>query len=57
MMQEFNFEIQYVKGKKNVLADSLSCRPFSKAVSLMKDTMLDNIKGFYKDDAFFSILL
>ena len=27
-MQDFNFEIQYVKGKENVLTDSLSRRHF-----------------------------
>ena len=32
-------------------------RLFLNAVSLVKDIMLDNIKEFYKDDAFFSILL
>ena len=54
-MQESNFEIQYVKGKKNMIADSLSCRPFSNAISLVKDTILDKIKGCYKDDVCFSI--
>ena len=55
LMQEFNFEIQYVKGKKNVVAYSLSRRSFSNAVPLVKDITLDKIKGYYMDDVFFSI--
>ena len=54
-MQVFNFEIQYVKGKENSLVDSLSRRPFINAMSLVKDTLFDNIKGFYRDDALISI--
>ena len=54
-MQEFNFEIQYVKSKENVVADTLSHKPFLNAVSLVKYTILDEIKGGYKDDVFYSI--
>lgn len=56
LMKEFTFEIRYVKGKKNVVTDSLSRRPFFNVMSLVKDTMLDNIKEFYKKDVFFFIL-
>ena len=41
--------------EKNVVADFLSCRPFKSAVSLVIDTMLDNIKPFHRDLVFFSI--
>ena len=54
-MQKFNFETQYVKGKENFLTDFLLRRPFLNAMSLMNDIMLNNIKGFYRDDTFFSI--
>ena len=57
LMQVFNFEIQYVKGKENSLVDSLSRRPFINAMSLVKDTLFDNIKGFYRDDVLISIFL
>lgn len=54
-MLEFNFKIQYVKGKVNALADFLSQRPILNAMFLMKDIMLDTNKGFYENDVFFSI--
>ena len=55
LMQEFNFEIQYMKDKENVVIHSLSRRPFPNAVFLVKDTIVDKIKRFYKDDMLFSI--
>lgn len=56
-MQEFNFEIQYVKDKENVVVDYLSRRQFLNAMYIVKDTIFDQIKGCYKDDVFFSIFL
>ena len=55
LMQKFNFKIPYVKDKENVVADSLSRRPFSNAVSLVKDTILDKIKRWYRADVLFFI--
>ena len=54
-MHEFNFEIQYVKGKENVVGHFLSRISFLNAVSLVKDTVFEKIKGLYGDDVFFSI--
>ena len=44
LMQKFNFEIQYVKGKKMVVADSLSRRPYLNAMFLVEYTIFDQIK-------------
>lgn len=51
-MQHFNFEIQYVTGKENVVAYSLSRRPFVNGVSLVKVLMIDNIYKFDSRDVF-----
>jgi len=45
-----------VKGKENVVAYTLSRRSFLNAVSLLNVTILNQIKGGYEDDVFFSIL-
>ena len=55
-MQKFNFEIQYIKGKKNVLANLLLRRSSLNVVSLVKETMFENIKRFKSDDVFIFII-
>ena len=50
------FRVQYVKGKENVVANSLLHKPFLNVVSLVKDNVLDNITGFYGDDVFYFVL-
>ena len=55
LMQHFNFEIQYDTGKENVVAYSLSHRPFVNGVSLVKVFMIDKIYEFDSRDVFFSI--
>ena len=36
LLQKYNFDIEYVKGKKEVLADALSRRPLANAISCIK---------------------
>ena len=44
------------RANKNVVAKFLSRQPFLNTKSLVKNTILDNIKEFYRNDVFFTIL-
>ena len=52
---KFNFKIQYIKDKEYIVTYSLSRRQILNGMSFLKETMFDNIKGFYRDDRLFSI--
>ena len=54
-MHELILRSLYITRKENVVIDSLSRRPFVDVVSLVRDTMFDNIKYFYRNDVFLFI--
>ena len=55
LLQEFDFEAEYVKGKENVVADALFRRPMVNAISCIKNSLIDEIKMHYVDDEVFSL--
>lgn len=55
LLQEFDFEIEYVKERKIVVADALSRRLMANAISYIKNSLIDEIKMRYVDDEIFSL--
>jgi len=50
LMQQYDFDIEYIKGKENVVANALSRRPMSNAISYIKSCLIDEIKMHYISD-------
>ncbi|MCO5603365.1 hypothetical protein L7F22_057515 [Adiantum nelumboides] len=50
----FHFQIVHVEGKKNVVADALSCKPQVSAVSISYHNELEEMKGQYAEDEDFA---
>jgi hypothetical protein len=47
LLQEFSFDILYVKGKENVIADVLSRRKQANAISIIRGGIVEEIKRKY----------
>ena len=51
LSQEFDFDIEYVKGKENVVANVLLKRSLANAISCITNSLIDVIKmNNYNDD-------
>ena len=44
LLQEFDFDMEYVKGKENMVDNALSRRPLANAISYMTIFLIDEIK-------------
>ena len=44
LLQEYDFDIVYHRGKENIVADSLSCKSYSGAISMPDDPILSKVR-------------
>lgn len=56
-LQAYDFDIEYVKGKNNVVADALSRRPHLNAITAISTDWKTSILTEYANDAFSSDLI
>jgi hypothetical protein len=55
---EFNYRIEYKKGKENLVVDALSRKDYSlSAISMAVPAWISDIEASYKDDAYFTNLV
>ncbi len=55
-MQHFFFDIQYVKGKENVIVNALSKRKWANAMLVVKGELIDDVKRKYVKYPLFTTL-
>ena len=55
-LQEYDFEIEYLPGRDNFIADALSRREFVSTISVIRSQLSDLVRESLPDDAFFGIL-
>ena len=53
LLQEFDFDMEYVKDEENVVVDALSRRPLTNAILCIKNSLIDEIKTYYANENFF----
>ena len=53
LLQEFYFDMEYVKGKENVIVDVLFKRPLANAISCIINSLIDEIEIYYVNHDFF----
>ncbi len=55
-LQHFFFDIQYVKGKENVIVNALSKRKWANAMLVVKGELIDDVKRKYVKCPLFTTL-
>ena len=53
LFSEYDFEIKYIEGKENKVANALNRRPFMNAITLIRFDFAWNIKSELEHDAFY----
>ena len=56
-LQAYDFDIAYVKGKKNIVADALSRRPHLRVVGIVMDDWREMILVEYAKDSWASSII
>jgi hypothetical protein len=50
LLQEFDFDIKYIKAKEYVVVDALSKQPLAKEISCIRNSLIDEVKVHYVND-------
>lgn len=57
LLSEYDFDIKYLAGKENKVADALSRRPMCNLLTVVRSELIDQIRNEVQNDSFYSNIL